>query len=602
MSKKQTKPPQKSVNQKDLLTADNPLYNYGLMVLFTVFIILLTSFKITGDDDVFWHLATGRYIAETHSVPSTDIFGYVTAGQQWMPFEWGWDLLTYGLYNLGGYTALSVFRTLIFLLMFFVLFIILKKFKVSYTLIFLFFIILAFGMMDRLTPRPHIMSMLFFALLLYILTEYKYFNRSNYKILFFIPVIFLLWANLHMGIIAGIFLLGIFVLSEIIIYLKADKFSSREIPPLSKQELTRLIIIFVVSVLFMLVNPNFFQTYIYAFDHTKMKLLDTINEWKSPFDPEFGKGFVANIYKIFLFSGILILYYAYRKKDLFAAMVFLGFAIYSVRAVRFTVDYIIIITIFLAISVSFIISELKRDSIKNFFIKSPIPKIILEVALLFFIINIPNDKLYLEYLQYYRVTGFGVNSDFFPTKMIDFMKENKITETGTRPFNHFGTGGLLVWNFPGSKNFIDSRNLNDEIFSEYNTIVYKKSGFENKIREYEFDYSFYLAPDLVRAPKEMDYSIVSYFSKKSDEWKLVFWDDKSFLFLKNIPKFSEPIDNYEYKYITPYNFLYQKSVIDKGISEDPERVKMEIQRKLSEEPEGLIINSINKTYSSKLLK
>ena len=572
------------------------------MVLFTVFIILLTSFKITGDDDVFWHLATGRYIAETHSVPSTDIFGYVTAGQQWMPFEWGWDLLTYGLYNLGGYTALSVFRTLIFLLMFFVLFIILKKFKVSYTLIFLFFIILAFGMMDRLTPRPHIMSMLFFALLLYILTEYKYFNRSNYKILFFIPVIFLLWANLHMGIIAGIFLLGIFVLSEIIIYLKADKFSSREIPPLSKQELTRLIIIFVVSVLFMLVNPNFFQTYIYAFDHTKMKLLDTINEWKSPFDPEFGKGFVANIYKIFLFSGILILYYAYRKKDLFAAMVFLGFAIYSVRAVRFTVDYIIIITIFLAISVSFIISELKRDSIKNFFIKSPIPKIILEVALLFFIINIPNDKLYLEYLQYYRVTGFGVNSDFFPTKMIDFMKENKITETGTRPFNHFGTGGLLVWNFPGSKNFIDSRNLNDEIFSEYNTIVYKKSGFENKIREYEFDYSFYLAPDLVRAPKEMDYSIVSYFSKKSDEWKLVFWDDKSFLFLKNIPKFSEPIDNYEYKYITPYNFLYQKSVIDKGISEDPERVKMEIQRKLSEEPEGLIINSINKTYSSKLLK
>ena len=98
------------------------MYDYGLFILFSIFIILLTTFKITGDDDVFWHLATGRYIVENHHVPSADIFGYVTNGQQWMPFEWGWDVLTYGIYNLGGYTALSVFRTLIFLLIFYIIF------------------------------------------------------------------------------------------------------------------------------------------------------------------------------------------------------------------------------------------------------------------------------------------------------------------------------------------------------------------------------------------------------------------------------------------------------------------------------------------------
>lgn len=602
MSKKQNKQTQKTNNQKNTILTDNPLYNYGLMIIFSVFLILLTSFKITGDDDVFWHLATGRYIVETHHVPSVDIFGYVTQGQQWMPFEWGWDVITYGLYNLGGYTALSIFRTVIFLLIFYILFYILNKFKVSYTIIFLFLTILAFGMMDRLTPRPHIISMLFFVLLLFIITEYKYFNRSNYKILFFIPIMFLLWANIHMGIIAGIFLLGIFVFSEIIIYLNPHKFSTNEIPVLSKSDLHRVLIIFGVSIIVMFINPNFYETYIYAFEHTKMKLLETINEWRSPFDETYGKGFVANIYKLFLFSGVLILYYAYRKKDLFAAMVFLGFAIYSVRAVRFTVDYIIIITIFLVLAVSYIITNLKSEGIKNFFTKSAVPKIILEAALLFFIFNIPNDKLYLDYLQYYRVTGFGINSDFFPTKMFDFMKEHKITETGQKPFNHFGTGGLLVWNFPESKNFIDSRNLNDEIFSEYNTIVYKKAGFENKIKEYDFDYAFYLAPDLVREPKEMDYSVVSYFSKKSDEWKLVFWDDKSFLFLRNEDKFKDLINKYEYKYVTPYNFLYQKNILEKAVVSDPELVKKEIQRLLAEQPNGLIINSINKTYSNKLLK
>ena len=333
-----------------------------------------------------------------------------------------------------------------------------------------------------------------------------------------------------------------------------------------------------------------------------MKMLETINEWRSPFDATFGKGFVTNIYKLFLFGGILVLYYAFRKKDLFAALLFIGFAVYSVRAVRFTVDYIIIITIFLAISVNYIINNFKSNSIKDFVNKSPVPKVILEAILILLVFNIPNNKLYLDYLQYYRISGFGINSDFIPTQMFDFMKTNNIPAIGEKPFNHFGSGGFFVWNFPESKNFIDSRNLNDDIFNEYNTVISKKPGFENKIKQYDFDYSFYLAPDLVRGPKEMESTIISYFSKKSDEWKLVFWDDKSFLFVKNLPKFKEIIDKYEYKYVTPYNFLYQKNILDKGVSENPEQIKKEIQRKLSEEPNGVIITNINNNYSSKLLK
>jgi hypothetical protein len=601
LAKKQTKSKQKA--PKNIAAVkENPIYNYGLITVFAVFIIFLTTFKISGDDDVFWHLATGRYIVQTHSVPSTDIFGYVTQGQEWMPFEWGWDVLTYGLYNIGGYTAISVFRTIIFLLVFFLFFIILRKFKISYTIIFLFLTLLSFGIIDRLTPRPHIISLLFFVLLLYLIIQYKYFDRSNYKILFFIPLLFLIWANMHMGIIAGLFLLGIFVTSEIIIYFYPQKFSSKEIPALSKTELVRLIIIFAASVLVMFINPNSFATYIYAYEHTKMKLLETINEWRSPFDAMFGSGFVITIYKIFLFSGILILYYAYKKKDLFSALVYIGFAIYSVRAVRFTVDYLIIITIFLAVSVGFIITNSKSEGLKNFFSVNPMPKVILEAFLLFSIINIPNDKFYLDYLKYYRVSGFGINSDFIPTQMFDFMKQNNIPSIGEKPFNHFGSGGFLVWNFPESKDFIDSRNLNDEIFNEYNTIVSRKSGFENKLTQYGIDYAIYLAPDLVRAPQEMEQTVISYFCKHPDEWKLVFWDDKSFLFLKNLSKFKEITDKYEYKYVTPYNFLYQKNVLEKGIKDDPEQVRNEINRKLSEEPNGLFITSINNTYSNKLLK
>lgn len=590
---------QKEKNTAAVTYKANPLFDYALLAAFAIFIILFTTFKISGDDDVFWHLATGKYVMETGHVPSTDIFGYVTQGQEWMPFEWGWDVVTYNIYKAFGYEGLSVFRTIIFLSIFFIYYLILRKFKVSTTLSVFMFLIIAFGIIDRLTPRPHIISLLFFVLLLYLIISFRYFNRKN-TYLYFIPVIFLLWANMHMGILAGIFLFGIYVVSEVITYLKPSSYSSKEVPALDKKQLTLLAIIFVVSMLVMLINPNGIATYIYAYSHTKMKLLETINEWRSPFDSQYGGGFVGNIYKLFLFSGVLVFYYAFKKKDLFFGLIYLGFMVYSVRAVRFTVDYIIIIAIFLIVALSYILMNLRNKSISSFINDKPALKVVIALILIYFSFNLPNNKLYLDTLQYYRISGFGINSDFIPTQMFDFMKENKITEIGEKPFNHFGTGGYLVWNFPNAKNFIDSRNLNDNIFTEYNSIMSKRPGFEKKLNDYNIDYVLYLAPDLVRAPQEMQQTIISYLSQKSDEWKLVFWDDKSFLFVRNIPKFKEVVDKYEYKFLTPFNIVYQPQSVDKGFKNNLEEFKKEVNRQKAIEPNGALINSVLNKYQSKL--
>ncbi len=576
----------------------NPVFDYALLACFAIFIIFFTTFKISGDDDVFWHLATGKYVMETGHVPSTDIFGYATQGQEWMPFEWGWDVVTYNIYKTFGYNGISVFRTIIFLLIFFLYYLILRKFKVSTTLSMFMFILICFGIIDRLTPRPHIISLLFFVLLLYLIISFRYFNRKNIY-LYFIPLIFLLWSNMHMGVLAGMLLFGIYIVSEVITYLKLNSYSTKEILPLDKKQLTLLLIIFGASLLVMLINPNGLATYGYAYSHTKMKLLETINEWRSPFDSMFGGGFVGNIYKLFLFAGAITLYYAVRKKDLFFALVYLGFVFYSVRAVRFTVDYIIIIAIFLTVAINFIIINLRNKNLATFIKDKPPLKIVLSVILLFIVFNIPNDKFYLGFLEYYRVSGFGINSDFIPTQMFDFMKENKITEIGEKPFNHFGTGGYLVWNFPNTKNFIDSRNLNDNIFNEYNSIISKRPGFEKKLNDYGVDYIIYLAPDLTRAPQEMQQTIISYLAQKNDEWKLVFWDDKSFLFVKNIPKFKEVIDKYEYKTVTPYNIVYQPQNIDKGFKINLEDFKKEVNRHKALEPNGAFINSVLNKYQSK---
>jgi hypothetical protein len=330
-----------------------------------------------------------------------------------------------------------------------------------------------------------------------------------------------------------------------------------------------------------------------------MKMLETVNEWMSPFSSRYQDGLVSYIYKTLLFIGIVNVFYASKKKDWFPALLYIGFAVYSVRAMRFTVDFVLISFIFTVISAYYFLNMLKSDSIKDLLFRKPQIKVVIGLFLLFMIMNIPNNKLYLEYLTYYRVTGFGINSDFIPTAMFDFMKKNDIPNIGDKVFNHFGTGGFFVWNFEVKKNFIDSRNLNDDIFNKYQQILGKRPGFEQKLEEYGIDYVLYLAPDLVRDPKEMENTCISYFCK-SPNWKLLFWDDKSFLWVKNIPKFKDLIDKYEYKYLTPYNYAYNKSVLDKGVNDDLATVKREADRKINEEPNGIVITSTMKQYGNRI--
>jgi hypothetical protein len=326
-----------------------------------------------------------------------------------------------------------------------------------------------------------------------------------------------------------------------------------------------------------------------------MKMLETVNEWQNPFSPKLDFGFIITLYKIFLYSGVIVLIYAWLKRDLTAALMWIGFTIYSVRAIRFTVDYEIVMAFFIAISIHHIIFRVLRNNNKigNAILYGNMPKIIFTVFMIYVIILIPSGKIY-SLINYYRVPGWGINDEFIPVQLYDFMSENNIKG---RPFNHFGTGGYIVWKFPDQKNFIDSRNLNDEIYNEYSNILYMKQGLENKLAKYGIDYILYLDPDLIRRPNDLKNVIVKYCSINPDEWKLVFWDDKSFLFLKNDPKYSELIDKFEYKVINPFNALFYKQDFDNAVKLNPDRTKEELARKQQTEPNGILYQSIRNSIS-----
>ncbi|NOS84299.1 MAG: hypothetical protein HOP31_04075 [Ignavibacteria bacterium] len=562
---------------------------YVLTGLLIVLVGILATSKLFIDDDVFWHLATGRYIAGSgFSIPAYDLFGFVTAGTYWIPFEWGWDVLTYYLYNMGDYLMLSILRFILVLGIFAFLYLSAKRAKLPISIYAILAVILAFGMLVRFSVRPHLVTYAFLMLLLFLLYSF-YHYKKNIKILYILPVIFLIWANMHMGVLlgAGIFFLFVITISANYYFAKGKNHEYN----FSSSDLKTLLIIFLLSITALLLNPHFVQTYQYAISHSQMDSLDDIQEWKSPFDAKFASFYYIKIYYFYLLLALPVLYYSFRKKDLFTALLAVSMAVYSTQSLRFIYDYMIVLTIPAVISLGWLVN-LNIRNLAGRLLGSVYLNIALIIITAYLVVNTYNNSIYKEQLgNRFRETGTGINEDFYPVQLAEFMKKEKITELGSNPFNNLRMGGFFIWNFPGKRNFIDSRNLNNEIMSEFKSIDQRHAGFEDKLDKYGIDFVMYSLPYLTTSAGDIEKNLIAYLSK-SENWKLIYWDDKSFLFVRNIEKFREVISRNEYKYINPSNYIFRRSIITDALKNDKQRAVAELQRKRAEEPAGRLVNDM----------
>lgn len=561
---------------------------YFLPGTLLILVILLTTFKISGDDDIFWHLQTGKYITENKSIPNADVFGFVTKGKKWIPFEWGFDVLVYNIYSVLGYPGISLLRTLIFLLMFFFLLKISVKLKLNIFISYIVFILLAAGLLERLLIKPQIISYLFSVILLYLLLSYLYTSQNNKKFLYFIPALFLIWANMHMGVLSGFVLLTIFTISEIIRF-PLSKNSTRVAS--SSPTLKTLLIVYLLSAAAMLINPHGFNTYTYVYSHMQMKMISEVFEWYSPFNRFFSGSIFIYVYYSYLVLSAFSLLLLFKQKQWFLFSVLFIFMFFSFSTSRFAVDFMAVSAIIIVFAVS------KHFSRKNnhYVFEKPVHFYFPAVLLLAGILLLPANTLY-KLINYERETGFGIYENDYPVGAAEFIKNNNIISAGNRVFNTFSCGGYLIWEVPGAMNFIDSRNLNDEIYYSYKKINNKQFGFEAEFDKYNFDYILWFFPKLPYNTNEMKNSVVSFLFSNSENWKLVFWDDNSFVFVRNIPEYKEIIEKYEYKYVNPYYYTIDKEPLKQALKINPARVTSELQRKLKEDSEGVFTRAMSKSF------
>lgn len=579
------------IKHREVAAPDNKNLNLILLILLGIFIVMLSITKLNGEDDLFWHMATGKYITENSVVPSTDVFGHTTENTKWIPFEWGWDVIVYNVFIIAGFTGLTVFNSILLLTIFTLIFLTLKKFKIPIPVAIFYLIILVFASRYRTDIKPQVFSLLFLTLLTKLFIDFRYF-KSGIKPLYFIPLIFIFWVNLHMGLFAGFLLFGIFLLSSSIDFFRKNKLSNPDFHIVDSKELITLFIIFAASLLALLVNPHGLETLTYAYSHTQMKMLTDIYEWYSPFHGNFFGKFYNLLYILFLIGIIPVISFFGKKKDYYPVLLAIGFALYSVQAARFTVDFILIICVFFFVSLPAITKKL------TFFKHTGI----ISGALLILILFLTSSSAIWKVVGFSKTFGTGIYEPTFPVKMYNFIRENKINESGKKPFQALDYGGFFIWNFPGNKNFIDSRNLSDSHWNNFRTIINKRPGYENLIKQFDFDYFIIFLPLMSAQIQNINDLITSYLSSKPDEWKLVFWDDQSMLFVKNNPAFAGVISKFEYKYFNPYIFIFKENLIASAFQNDRETIMKEIERKKSEDPQCSLLLKFLQKYHKEINK
>jgi hypothetical protein len=107
--------------------------------------------------DFFWHLATGRWIAEHRALPTLDPFALATDEREWVTGEWLFEVVAYGLHELVGLAGLSIVRALLAAGIFTLIFFLTKRDLVMTSVAFA-------GAMQTFDLRPSSAAMLFVVL------------------------------------------------------------------------------------------------------------------------------------------------------------------------------------------------------------------------------------------------------------------------------------------------------------------------------------------------------------------------------------------------------------------------------------------------------
>ena len=270
------------------------------------------------DPDLWWHLANGRLIVTTASIPHVDVYSFSAAGQPWVVHEWLADLGMYGLYQLGGLPLLVAIAALVVTAAAICLYHLLHRSGLNPTVAVGLTLVGALAGSTAWGARPQLLNLLFTGVLLVGLVRY----RDNHLRAWMLPPFICLWANLHSGFLVGVIISGLFVAGE-----SVDAWLGRA-TPMPRPRIRALAWAVGAAGALAIVNPFGIQTVLFPLGTLTSPLIqNNIQEWASP-DFHSTAGLMLEVVLFVMLSGLATRRVTARSSEwlLAFALLYLGLA------------------------------------------------------------------------------------------------------------------------------------------------------------------------------------------------------------------------------------------------------------------------------------
>lgn len=197
-----------------ILAASQVLQWLALTCVFVALPLFYIKFARLADPDIWWHMRAGEWIAQNHRIPHADPFSATTMGKPWIDYNWLFDLGSYWVVSQFDLASIVWFETLMRIAVTATLFSLLRTVTSNFWKALALTGVAMLAMAWVLPPRPGAVSVLFFALELHVLVSAQ--RKGKPRLLWIIPAIFVLWANIHIEFVTGLFMLGIFCLEPLV--------------------------------------------------------------------------------------------------------------------------------------------------------------------------------------------------------------------------------------------------------------------------------------------------------------------------------------------------------------------------------------------------
>lgn len=514
--------------------------NVWLPITLTAAVILyICAFKV-GNTDFWWHIKAGQILRDTGWI-STDPFAWTRVGQPYLAsHEWLAQVILSGIYDVTGWQGITVLRFVLVALTFGIPLLLSRK-HISVT--WLVALLAAIGSRAAMSDRPHLFSFVLLSLVVCLCITYLEVDaRKRKKILLLLPLVILLWTNLH----GAASLIGIAVIGALFLDQLVHK----------GRGVGQLLGSLIACGIALLISPSGIGNISYVLSLFIDQSASLISEWQAvPLSQYL-------LHTLPLWVAAVWSIVRARKSLVFSSLVLLGLGYLSLQSGRHQ-------ALFLIAALALTIYQLRNSTIR-------VPRAVYLVACALVVL--------FCILQSHRFTvrdqnfGFG---EFAPMRGAALFLQDQKPE---RMFNTYNAGGELLYH--DLTVFLDGRNI------DYGYDYMKRAldaGVDSTVwnavdGEYDFTHAvIYYALEAHRDP--MPYISIL---QELPNWSLVYLDEWAAVYAKNTEG---------YRMITP-KMLMQKTIPEEIRLGDLQTLLIELDTIIDMNSEGVQARE----YKDKLLQ